>query len=124
MVDAAELQNAIANEIGSALLRAENAHGRISVHLPSLEPVEWPPDSSELVGELFLSAHHLSSVKGADLRRLLAAVEDALASGRVLPGRIARAELHQSGPIFNERHAELGDLRTLSATLTIEPLSP
>jgi hypothetical protein len=122
MVDVAELQNAIANEVGRALLRNENAHGRVSVHLPSLNRPEWPPDSNELRGELFLSAPRVSGFKDDDLRQLLGAVQEALVAGSVLGDRIACAELHQNGAIFNERHAELGDLCTLPATLTIEPV--
>lgn len=119
MVDVAELQSAITNEIGRALAHRE-AYGRVSVHLPSLDPLEWPPNSHELSGELFISAHRFSGVGDEDLRRLLGAVQAALASRALLPDQIARAEIHQNGPIFNERHANLGDVRTLAATLIVE----
>jgi hypothetical protein len=71
-------------------------------------------------GELFIARRFHDQVTDADLGRVLAEIARAVADGRISVNGASRIEVRGvDDGLFSERHAELGNVRTLAGWLTV-----
>jgi hypothetical protein len=111
--DCSELQEAILTYITTRPL----SEGTLHVEVKPFTGVEWPPDSHQFKAELFLSVPFLGD--HALLEQAHARVREGFDQDAILPEKFRAVQL-QAGEAFNEDHAELGRVRVLPVTVTVE----
>jgi hypothetical protein len=112
--DPAALQQAILNYVGGKL----TTEGTLHVEVMPFEPTTWPPESSELTGQVVRSVPRMGN--GDRLGEATALVRDGLLNGGIdIDGHVV-SEASDQAP-FNEEHPELGRLLSASVYFTVEP---